>query len=103
MFSRPDRDEFSKRKRWEISCQTQKEKQDRTARKETEFGLHVKRLFYSTKAFGFNDLASKEQLELETPETVTFVKQFTKMHHFYDSMCADCGDFNYAKVSKPPM
>jgi hypothetical protein len=19
------------------------------------------------------------------------------MHHFYDSMCADCGDFNYAK------
>jgi hypothetical protein len=27
---RPDRDEFSKRKRWEISCQTQKEKQDRT-------------------------------------------------------------------------
>jgi hypothetical protein len=28
-------------------------------------------------------LASKEQLELETPETVTFVKQFTKMHHFY--------------------
>jgi hypothetical protein len=35
MFSRPDRDEFSKRKRWEISCQTQKEKQDRTARKET--------------------------------------------------------------------
>jgi hypothetical protein len=51
-----------------------KEKQ-RTARKETGIGLHVKLLFYSTKALAFNDLASKEQLELETPETVTFVNR----------------------------
>jgi len=24
-------------------------------------------------------------------------KPFTKMHRYYDSMCTDCGDFNYAK------
>jgi hypothetical protein len=26
-----------------------------------------------------------------------FKTDFTKMHHFYDTMCTDCGDFNYAK------
>jgi hypothetical protein len=31
-------------------------------------------------------------------ETVTFVKQNLLKCIFYDSMCADCGDFNYAKA-----
>jgi hypothetical protein len=65
---------FLNAKRWEISCQTQKkEKQDRTARKET--GIRsASDYFYSTKAFAFNDLASKEQLE-KHHETVTFVNR----------------------------
>ena len=46
----------------------------------------------------FNDLALKEQQELETPRKCYVCKtEFTKMHHFYDTMCTDCGDFNYAK------
>jgi len=24
-------------------------------------------------------------------------RYYTKLHHFYDTMCQDCGDFNYAK------
>jgi len=24
-------------------------------------------------------------------------KEYTRIHHFYDSMCAECGDFNYEK------
>jgi hypothetical protein len=46
----------------------------------------------------FNDLANKEQLELETARNCYVCKTpFTKMHHFYDILCTDCGDFNYAK------
>lgn len=42
-----------------------------------------------------------------SPETVTELKsprncyvcktEFTKLHHFYDTMCTPCGDLNYAK------
>jgi hypothetical protein len=49
------------------------------------------------KLLAFNDLANKEQLELETARNYTYKTPFTKMHHFYDTMCTDCGDFNYAK------
>jgi tRNA U54 and U55 pseudouridine synthase Pus10 len=44
------------------------------------------------------ELENKETLELETPRQCYVCKtDFTKMHHFYDTMCTDCGDFNYAK------
>ena len=44
------------------------------------------------------EISSKEQLELETPRNCYVCKtEFTKMHHFYDTMCCDCGDFNYLK------
>jgi hypothetical protein len=53
------------------------------------------------KLLAFNDLANKEQLELETARNCYVCKTpFTKMHHFYDTMCTDCGDFNYAKRSR---
>lgn len=36
--------------------------------------------------------------ELKTPKTCYVCKQgFTRLHHFYDALCRDCGDFNYAK------
>jgi NAD(P)-dependent dehydrogenase (short-subunit alcohol dehydrogenase family) len=85
MFSRPDRDELSRRKKdGRLVAKRKKEKQDKTARKET--GIRHARE------------ANKEQLELETPRNCYVCKNpFTKMHHFYDTMCTDCGDFNYAK------
>jgi 3-oxoacyl-ACP reductase-like protein len=45
----------------------------------------------------FNDLANKEQLEQTARNCYVCKTPFTKMHHFYDTMCTDCGDFNYAK------
>ncbi len=36
--------------------------------------------------------------ELKKPRACYVCKiEFTKLHHFYDSMCAECADFNYAK------
>src|SRR6187402_3602085 len=99
-FSRPDRDEFAKRKKdGKALAKRKQEKKDRTARKVT--GIRSAReasIFVAPKLLAYNDLASKEQLELETPRKCYVCKtEFTKMHHFYDSMCSDCGDFNYAK------
>lgn len=99
-FSRPDRDEFAKRKKdAKALAKRKQEKKDRTARKET--GIRSAReasVFVAPKLLASHDLESKEQLELETPRKCYVCKtEFTKMHHFYDSMCPDCGDFNYAK------
>jgi NAD(P)-dependent dehydrogenase (short-subunit alcohol dehydrogenase family) len=99
-FSRPDRDELTRRKKdGAKATKRKKEKQDRTARKET--GIRYAReasVFIAPKLLAFNDLANKEQLELETARNCYVCKTaFTKMHHFYDTMCIDCGDFNYAK------
>ncbi|KGO94487.1 oxidoreductase [Flavobacterium enshiense DK69] len=99
-FSRPDRDEFAKRKKdAKALAKRKQEKKDRTARKET--GIRSAReavVFVAPKLLGSHELKHKEELELETPRKCYVCKtEFTKMHHFYDSMCSDCGDFNYAK------
>ena len=99
-FSRPDRAELAKRKKdGKAIAKRKQEKKDRTARKET--GIRSAReasIFVAPKLLALQDLDSKEPLELETPRKCYVCKTtFTKMHHFYDSMCTDCGDFNYAK------
>ncbi|MBB6680475.1 SDR family oxidoreductase [Aequorivita sp. 609] len=99
-LSRPNRDEFSRRKKDAKKAQKRKlANKDRTARKET--GIRSARenvVFVAPKLIQTSDLSSKETLELETPRNCYVCKTlFTKMHHFYDTMCTDCGDFNYAK------
>jgi len=99
-FSRPDRDEFSRRiKDGKLAAKRKLEKKDKTARKET--GIRSAReasVFVAPKLLALTDLANKEQLELKTPRNCYVCKtSFTKMHHFYDTMCSNCGDFNYAK------
>jgi NAD(P)-dependent dehydrogenase (short-subunit alcohol dehydrogenase family) len=99
-FSRPDRDELSRRKKdGKAVAKRKQEKKDRTARKET--GIRSAReasVFVAPKLLASHDLEHKEQRELETPRNCYVCKtEYTKMHHFYDSMCTDCGDFNYAK------
>ena len=99
-FSRPDRDELARRKKDGVKANKRKmEKRDRTARKET--GIRFAResaVFMAPKLLAAAELENKETLELETARQCYVCKtDFTKMHHFYDTMCADCGDFNYAK------
>lgn len=99
-FSRPDRDELARRKKdGRLIAKRKKENKDKTARKVT--GIRHAReahIFVAPKLLAFTDLAQKEPLELETPRNCYVCKtRFTKLHHFYDTMCTDCGDFNYAK------
>jgi NAD(P)-dependent dehydrogenase (short-subunit alcohol dehydrogenase family) len=99
-LSRPDRDEFSRRKKDAKKAEKRKQaNKDRTARKET--GIRSAReniVFVAPKLLQTSELSAKKELELETPRNCYVCKTlFTKLHHFYDTMCTECGDFNYAK------
>ncbi len=100
MLSRPSREEFSRRKKDGKKAAKRKiAARDKLARKET--GIRSAReavLFEAPKLLGTSELANKEQLELKSPRNCYVCKTvYTKLHHFYDTMCTDCGDFNYAK------
>ena len=99
-LSRPSREEFSRRKKDAKKAKKRKlAAKDRTARKET--GIRSARenvVFVAPKLLSAADLTSTKNLELKSPRNCYVCKTlFTKMHHFYDTMCTDCGDFNYAK------
>lgn len=98
-LTRPDRDEFSRRKKDAKKAEIRKlVAKDRHTRKET--GIRSAREASVFKAPLMIDLTgqSKKKLELESPRNCYVCKaEYTKLHHFYDTMCTDCGDFNYAK------
>ena len=98
-LTRPDRDEFSRRKKDVKKAKKRKMiAKDRHARKET--GIRSAREASIFTAPLMIDLTGKKenQLELESPRNCYVCKaEFTKLHHFYDTMCSDCGDYNYAK------
>jgi NAD(P)-dependent dehydrogenase (short-subunit alcohol dehydrogenase family) len=101
LLSRPNREEFDKRKKDAKKAAKRKMiERDKHARKET--GIRSAReaaIFEAPKLLlnlpkGENDT----QKELESPRNCYVCKAvFTKLHHFYDTMCADCGELNYAK------
>lgn len=99
-FSRPNREEFSRRKKdGKKAAKRKLEARDKKARKET--GIRHAReaaVFVAPKLLPMGHISMKEPLELQTPRNCYVCKtEFTKLHHFYDTMCSDCGDLNYAK------
>jgi len=99
-LSRPSKQEFAKRvKDAKRNAKRKQAVRDKHARKET--GIRSAReahVFVAPKLLPAAELASKDLPELTTPRNCYVCKtEFTKLHHFYDTMCSDCGDFNYAK------
>ncbi|TLP79173.1 SDR family oxidoreductase [Maribacter sp. ACAM166] len=99
-LSRPSRQEFSRRvKDAKKNAKRKQAVRDKHARKET--GIRSAReahVFVAPKLLPTAELENKELPELATPRNCYVCKtEFTKLHHFYDTMCTDCGDFNYAK------
>ncbi|WP_372743982.1 SDR family NAD(P)-dependent oxidoreductase [Lutibacter sp.] len=98
-LTRPDRDEFSRRKKDAKKAEKRKMiAKDRHARKET--GIRSAREASVFVAPLMIDLTGKseKELELESPRNCYCCqKLYTKLHHFYDTMCVECGDYNYAK------
>jgi len=83
-------------------------KEEQTKRKQIERDKHARKstgirsareaaLFVAPKLLAAAAI-SKDTSELESARNCYVCKaEFTKLHHFYDTMCSDCGDLNYAK------
>jgi len=99
-LTRPNRDEFQKRRKDAKKASKRKMiERDKHARKET--GIRSAResiIFEAPKLLAPVEIKNQKELELESPRNCYVCKAvYTKLHHFYDTMCSDCGDFNYAK------
>ena len=99
-LSRPSREEHKRRKKDAKKAKKRKQAaKDRSARKET--GIRSAReavVFVAPKLLPAAELSRKETPELASARNCYVCKtEFTKLHHFYDTMCTECGDFNYAK------
>ena len=97
-LTRPDRDEFQQRRKDAKKAAKRKMvERDKHARKET--GIRSAReaiIFQAPKMIELT--RERDPSELESPRNCYVCKtKFTKLHHFYDQMCCDCGDLNYAK------
>lgn len=98
-LTRPNRDEFARRRKDAAKAAKRKMiERDKHSRRET--GIRSAReaaIFEAPKLLQPAQLEEKN-LELKSPRNCYVCKTvYTKMHHFYDSMCTECGDFNYAK------
>ncbi|MGW8121831.1 SDR family NAD(P)-dependent oxidoreductase [Roseivirga echinicomitans] len=99
-FSRPSKEELLSRKRGAKKVIKKKiAAKDKEARNAT--GIRSAREASIFIAPTMIDLTGKEhekEVELESPRECYVCKcTFNKLHHFYDTMCKECGDFNYAK------
>ncbi len=100
LLSRPSREEFARRK---------KEAKKAINRRKTERDKHIRRatgirsarealVFVAPKMIALTGKEGQEAKVLSSPRNCYVCKaEYNTLHHFYDSMCKDCGDFNYAK------
>jgi len=98
LFSRPDKEELLKRKKGARKVAKKKAfSKDQKARNST--GIRSAReasIFVAPKMIALT--GNDDQIKLESPRSCYVCKDsFDTLHHFYDTMCKSCGDFNYAK------
>jgi NAD(P)-dependent dehydrogenase (short-subunit alcohol dehydrogenase family) len=99
LFAKPDKEELARRKKEAKKLYKKRIKlKDKSARKAT--GIRSAReasIFIAPKMIALTGNEGKK-IKLEAPRQCYVCKEsFDTLHHFYDSMCENCGDFNYAK------
>lgn len=100
LFSRPSREEFNRRKRSAQKVAKRKLRiKDKEARNAT--GIRSAReaiVFEAPTMIALDGSEKEKEVPLESPRNCYVCKTvFNTLHHFYDTMCKECGDFNYAK------
>ncbi|MGB0932851.1 MAG: SDR family NAD(P)-dependent oxidoreductase [Lishizhenia sp.] len=100
LLSRPNKEEYNRRVKSAKKAKERKRKErEKHARKET--GIRKAReeaIFSAPKLIPEAQRIDQEERILDNPRNCYVCKTpFTKLHHFYDQMCQDCGDLNYAK------
>ncbi len=97
-LSRPQRDEFAKRKKSAKKNLKRKDaERDKHARNNT--GIRSAReaaIFIAPKIIAPKPEQARP-VEVAPRNCYVCKEVFTTLHHFYDTMCTPCGDFNYAK------
>jgi NAD(P)-dependent dehydrogenase (short-subunit alcohol dehydrogenase family) len=99
-LSRPLKDEFTKRSKNSRKVAKRKAaEKDKHARNAT--GIRSAReatVFIAPKMIALTGDDSKPAGKSVAPRNCYVCKEvFTTLHHFYDTMCTGCGEFNYAK------
>jgi NAD(P)-dependent dehydrogenase (short-subunit alcohol dehydrogenase family) len=99
LLSRPSREEFKRRKKNAKKAEERKRRErDKHARNTT--GIRSAReasVFVAPAMIELTDGSTTER-KLESPRNCYVCKEvYDTLHHFYDTMCPECGDFNYAK------
>ena len=98
----PERDveqRFAKneRRKRAIEKRRQLRETDRATRAQTEIRTLRNEAVFSAPLLPTGQ-PKREPRTLETPRHCYVCKaEYRLLHHFYDTMCVDCGDFNYAK------
>ncbi|MDA0196048.1 MAG: SDR family oxidoreductase [Bacteroidetes bacterium] len=100
LLSRPSREEFLRRKKDAKKADKRKIlARDKHSRNGT--GIRSAReasIFSAPKMIELIGGKSRVADELVSPRNCYVCKDvYTKLHHFYDTMCTTCGDFNYVK------
>jgi NAD(P)-dependent dehydrogenase (short-subunit alcohol dehydrogenase family) len=100
-LSRPDRFEIRKRYR-EAERQRRQavKKHDRSARAATGIRRAREAAVFTAPAQipEGSAFAERGSVELKEPRNCYVCKKYyTRLHHFYDSLCPECGEFNYRK------
>ncbi|MFK8037259.1 MAG: SDR family oxidoreductase [Crocinitomicaceae bacterium] len=97
-LSRPTKIEQDRRRKdAKKAAKRKQQERDKHARKET--GIRSARedaIFVAPKFLELPKQTEKKILE-SARNCYVCRKEYTELHHFYDAMCTDCGDFNYAK------
>lgn len=98
LLSRPNRDKFQQRRKDAKKAAKRKMiERDKHARKETGIRSAREAIVFEAPLL-LEAPTNTDERELESPRNCYVCKTvYTKVHHFYDTICSSCGDFNYAK------
>jgi len=97
-LSRPDKKEKQNRVK-EIKKAEARKKREREKHARKETGIRSARedaVFVAPKLLEIPKERTNKSLE-SARNCYVCKEEFTELHHFYDTMCESCGDFNYAK------
>ena len=98
-ISRPDREEARKRDK-DVKKTRQKIKahNDKMARLATGIrAARLKSVFEAPLQIDYTNMQFDEKKISSARNCYVCKAEFTTLHHFYDQMCKECGDFNYEK------
>ncbi len=100
-ITRPDKAEIYKRNKSVKVARKQREiAHNRNARAGTTIrSARTSDVFEAPEqiALPANNSGSEKKFLLSEQNCYVCKKRYTEIHHFYDSMCSECGDLNYAK------